>query len=162
MCTRQRILAAACSTLCGLVLTACGSLTGTPCSGLEYDEHGPAREKYLPCADAMLEAMSRLDRGLEKTAAGDDQGRAETLRVWSELRSLMKQAGGMNRLRGPWTDNQLSAMNEGICGAYEVYAIEIFALGHPVKRLRGEVSRHNVELARRQADEARMYYRSVK
>jgi hypothetical protein len=162
MSTRQRILTASFCTLCTLLLCACGPLASNSCGGFSYDERGPARAKYLPCADAMLETMSRLDRGFEKTAAGDDQGRAETLQAWAELRSLIKQAGGLNRLRGPWEDSQLTAMNTGICNAYEVYYIEIYALANPVKRLRGEVSLHNVRLAQSGADEARMYYRNLK
>jgi hypothetical protein len=106
--------------------------------------------------------MSRLDQGLERAAAGDTQGRNEALRNMVGLRSLIEKAGGLNRLRARWADDRLSEMNTHRCNAYEVYNVEIFALAHPLKRLRGNVSRHNVGLARRQADQARIWYRSLK
>ncbi len=147
---------------CGLLLAACGALTGNPCSGLASDERGPTREKYLPCAQAMLEAMSRVDQGLERIADGEADARGAALNSWAELRSLVETAGGFKRLRGPWADSQVTEMNTKFCSAYEVYALEIWALANPVKRLRGEVSRHNVGLARREAEEARRLYVGLK
>jgi len=110
----------------------------------------------------MLESMGRLDQGLVKCAAGDEQGREEAIRSMAELRSLIDKVGGLKRLKAPWADSQLTEINTRIFSAYEVYHIETFALSHPVKKLRGHVSLHNVELARRYADEARSLYRYLK
>lgn len=162
MSARCGVLIVAVCPACILLLAACGPLANTPCGGLSADERGPAKEKYLPCAGAMLESMSRLDQGLEKSAAGDERGREEALRSMAGLRSLIDAAGGLNKLKVPWADPQLTEINRRISTAYEVYHIETFALSNPVKKLRGEVSLHNVELARRYADEARSLYRYLK
>ena len=148
--------------VCSLFLTACGRLTGNPCSGLSYGERGPSREKYLPCAAAMLDRMGQVDAGLVKLSEGDEKGRHEALQSMSELQSLIKAAGGLNKLRATWADNDLNQLNYNLAGAYEFYHLETFAQGHPVKHMRGEVSLHNVETARRGADEARSWYRYAK
>jgi hypothetical protein len=160
--TRCRTVISAFCTLCVLLLAACGPLASNRCSGLSAGERGPAKEKYLSCAGAMLESMGRLDQGLQKCAAGDEQGREEAVRSMAEIRSLIDRVGGLNRLKAPWADSQLTELNTRIFSAYEVYHIETFALSHPVQKLRGDVSLHNLELARRHAEEARSLYRHLK
>jgi hypothetical protein len=162
MSTWCRILIAMFCAACILLPAACGPLANNPCSGLSADERGPVREEYLPCAGSMLESMNHLDQGLEKLATGDDRGHGEAIRSMTELRSLIDDAGGLNRLKAPWADPQLTEINRGIVSAYEIYNIESFALWHPVKKLRAKVSLHNVELARRYANEARSLYRHLK
>lgn len=145
-----------------LLLAGCGALHSGPCSGLSSDERGPTKQDYLPCAGSILESMSRLDQGLRTLAAGNEAGREQAVQSMGELRSSIKELGGLSRLKASWADPQLNEINRGIRGAYEVYSIEATALGHPVKQLRGEVSMNNVELARRAADEARSVYQRLK
>jgi len=159
--TQIRIAAAVCA-FCTLLIVGCDRLTSNPCSGLSNGEREPAKEKYLPCAAAMLDRMGQIDAGLVKLSEGDEEGRHEALENMAELQSLIKAAGGLNKLRATWADNDLNQLNYNLVSAYEFYQLETFAQGHPVKRLRGEVSMHNVETARRGADEARSWYRYAK
>lgn len=158
---RFRVLIVAFCAMCSL-LPACSRLKPGPCSHLSTAANGPTKEEYLPCADAILTSMDHLDQALEKASTKDESARQDALLAMSHVRSLIVKAGGVNRLRAHWADDKLNEMNAHICGAYEVYALEMFALAHPMKKLRGEVSMHNVGLARKEADQARTCYGYLK
>lgn len=145
--------------LCTLLPTGCGSRASGDCDDRIYTEKGLSKEAYVPCAAKILDSMAKLDGFLAQAATGDETGRRESLRMVEEIHDLIKKAGGIDKLRSPWADYNLTRMNAGICNAIEIYDIEAYALAHPIKSLRGQVSKNNVELAKRGADEARMWFR---
>jgi hypothetical protein len=153
------LLAAVFCALFSLFLTGCGTLSRTPCDGLIYDEAGPVKEKYLPCAGAILDTMSRLDQRLQRVAMGDKDARPDALREMADLRILVGRAGGVAKLSGAWANAQLREVNRGICGAYEVYDLEVNDATMPTENLPETISRQKIAAARAKAEEARRWYR---
>lgn len=146
-----------------LLVIACDSVRH-PCRGLTKDADGPSKAQYLPCASTMLDDLGKLDAGLVNLANGKKTARSEALDAMSDFQRDINLVGGTSRLRQKWSDRELNEINEHICNAYEVYKIETTALAvDAFYRLdSSEVSLHNVELARGEADQARNAYRSAK
>jgi hypothetical protein len=154
---RPRVVESVAMLLLGALLSsACASSPGRACDGLEYAEDGIDAKRYVPCAAHILDTMSVLDRHLESYGAGKEDSRFDAMKTISELRSLLGKLGRSARLRRPWKDPQISAMNEALGIAYEVYDLEVFAIANPFKKLR-EYSAHNHSLAKRYANTARAY-----
>ena len=103
-----------------------------------------------------------MDTALVRVSEGDENARTGALNAHAEARRLIDSAGGVSRLEGRWDDADVAEMNKGLAFAEQVYDIEMFALANPVKRLRGEVSMHNVTLAREGLEKAERYYRMMK
>ena len=147
--------------LCGCSQWQLPGISHSPCHGLVYGEGGIAKEKYLPCAEKILNTMANLDRSLEDYGAGNDRGRVEALHQMYDLRRLVAEAGGVKKLRSGWDDPRVRTMNDAMCDAYEVYGLETFSYGNPWKQLR-EYSQHNHNLAKTAAARARLYYTLAK
>ena len=104
---------------------ACEALAGktTACDGLVYKKGGPARRDYLPCAGEMVETLDRLAPQIDRMLSGDAQARSEASASGSDLRGLLKKAGGLNLLER-WNDRALTNLNGdtrvvGLRGPYD-------------------------------------------
>jgi hypothetical protein len=106
---RSTVIAAALA--CLSLTAACASVMGkaTACDDLTYEKAGPTREQYLPCAGDVMATLDRLDAQISKMLGGEERARSEARASVSELRSLLKKAGGHEMLE--WNDRALTSLN---------------------------------------------------
>ncbi len=79
----------------------CGAAASkkTACDGLVYEDHGPKRAEYLPCAGEMMATLDRLAPQIENMLSGEEKARSEAQAAVRELRGLLKKAGWRGHAR---------------------------------------------------------------
>lgn len=148
---------------------ACGALAAKPmaCDGLVYKDGGLTRAEYLPCAAEMMATLDRLAPQIERMLEGDESARSEASASVSDLRSLMKKAGGRNLLER-WDDAALTALNLDISNTFTQHEACMMVAGQLFGRAplgdekNREPARAQCRAYRRAYEEANRAYRRLR
>ena len=152
------VLSAACAAGCN------DTASGSTCSTLAYDESGPTRSEYLPCAGEMIAALDELEARSREASKGDEQARAAGRTSLRRLIGLMKAAGGLKML-DRWQDRPLTDLNLNIHNAatkYQAfYMVRILEEPNPFAAQSREAAASELSGATSRSENARSLYRSL-
>jgi len=115
---------------CPLVLVLCALLgqwgcsqaTKGPCDGLVYEEGGLPRSQYLPCAREIVAALDQAERGLDAHYnKSDKDGRRQARSALRQAETLLRKAGGHQKMLAGWADDGLNDLNVDLWNAFSAY-----------------------------------------
>jgi hypothetical protein len=149
------------------LVAGCGThiASNSACRNLEYQEAGPTRVQYLPCAGEMVAVMDELDPQVRAALGGDQRARSLGQASVQRLRSLMTAAGG-RKLLERWSDATLTEFNVDVNNAIthyeEFYMIRILDNSSPFAAQSREAAEHAARRASTRYEDARRGYRRLK
>lgn len=115
--------------LIAVALAGCSAPRSKACAGMVYEESGLSREQFRPCAAEMVKQLDRA-HGAVTTMADKSQpiaartgARAECLTATGDLTSLLRDAGGSNKLLAGWSDRRLNKFNWDVISARDYYSM---------------------------------------
>ena len=148
-------------------VAGCGTniASNSACRNLEYQEAGPTRVQYLPCAGEMVAVMDELDPQVRAALGGDQRARSLGQANVQRLRSLMNAAGG-RKLLDRWSDAALTDFNVDVNNAIthydEFYMIRILDNSSPFAAQSREAAENAARRASTRYEDARRTYRRLK
>lgn len=108
-----------------LGLAGCSRAPSGACAELRYDAGGQPpghpKDKYLPCARAIIDSLERLDTALRPTLTAQKPDFRPAVAEFRTLRELLRQAGGRDAMNTPWGEVLVNDMNSQIFLAYAYY-----------------------------------------
>ena len=152
---------------CSALVAGCGSdlASDSACRNLDYQESGPTRAQYLPCAGEMVAVLEELDPLVRAALKGDQQARGKGQAGVRRLRALMNAAGG-RKLLERWSDSGLTDFNVDVNNAithYEAfYMMRILDESSPYAAQSREAAQHEASAASARYLEARGQYRRLR
>jgi len=110
----------------------CSQATEGPCDGLVYQEGGLSRSQYLPCARAIAAALDEAERGLDAHYNGSDKdGRREARSALRQVQTLLRKAGGHQKMLAGWADESLDDLNVDLWNAFSSYDAAVMVPNNP-------------------------------
>ena len=123
---------ALCIVLYGVFIMGCDSNKSadmldsnkSACKDPLYDESGLTLWKFRPCAAEMIGKLEEMTPQLKAVLEGNRKARKKGIKTLRELKALINDAGGYQRLLGGWEDNDLNTLIIEIidaCNHYEAF-----------------------------------------
>ena len=148
-------------------LAGCGTdiASDSACRKLDYQDSGPTRVQYLPCAGEMVAVMDELDPQIRAALNGDQEARNSGQKNVRRLRALMNAAGG-RKLLERWSDAALTDFNVDVNNAIthydEFYMIRILDSSSQFAAKSRDAAQNAASAASRRYEDARRSYRQLK
>ena len=110
----------------------CSEAAKGPCDGLVYLESGLPRSQYLPCAREIMAALDQAERGLDAHYNRNDKdGRRQARSALRQAETLLRKAGGHQKMLAGWADEPLNDLNVDLWNAYFSYDAAVMVPNNP-------------------------------